>query len=97
MVRVTADEAAAIAAHLGLTADGFRSRYVSPTGDRLKEGLGGRCVFLEDGAVAGCGIYPVRPHKCRTWPYWSELAESADALAEAARLCPGIEVRDRQG
>jgi Fe-S-cluster containining protein len=91
MVRVSPAEVAAIAAHLGLGLAGFRSRYLTPSGDRLREGLGGRCVFLEDGAVAGCGIYPVRPEKCRSWPFWPELAASPTARAEAMRLCPGLE------
>lgn len=97
MVRVTGSEARAIAVHVGLTLDAFASRYLAPSRDSLKEGLGGRCVFLEDGAVARCGIYPVRPAKCRTWPFWPELLESPEALAEARRLCPGIEDRAPSG
>lgn len=91
MVRVTSREAERIAAHLGMSLAAFRSRYLAPSGDRLKDGLGGRCVFLADGATAGCGIYPVRPRKCATWPFWPELLDSPDALAEAMRVCPGIE------
>ncbi len=90
MVRVTDDEALAIAAYLGLSALGFRTRYLAPAGGRLKEGIGNRCVFLEDGAEAGCSIYPVRPHKCSTWPFWPELLDSTELLQEAQRLCPGI-------
>jgi len=64
-VRVTSDEAARIAEYLGVDAVAFRSRYLQPDGRTLKDGLGHRCVFLQDGAQAGCGIYPVRPQRCR--------------------------------
>jgi hypothetical protein len=42
VVRVTADEAAAIAAFLGLDEHAFRARYVQADGATLKEGLGNR-------------------------------------------------------
>lgn len=88
-VRVGPDDVTRIAAHLGSSEAAVYSRFVATSGDRLAEGLGGRCVFLEDGRHAACGIYPVRPERCRTWPYWEEHRKPAE-LAEAARLCPGI-------
>lgn len=91
VVRVDAGDVARIAGHLGLSEGAFRSRYVAATGNRLAEGLGGRCVFLEDGHRARCTIYPVRPERCRTWPFWPELRDSPEDLAQACRLCPGIE------
>lgn len=84
-------DVAAIAAHLSMSERAVRSRYVD--GDRLKTGLGGRCVFLEDGARTACAIHPARPEKCRTWPFWPELLASPEALADAMRLCPGIRPR----
>lgn len=90
-VRVTAGEAAAIAAFLGLDVAAFRSRRVQPDGERLKDGLGNRCVFLQDGAPAGCSIYPVRPARCRDWPFWPELRDDPALLALVQRTCPGIE------
>jgi uncharacterized protein len=92
-VRVSADEAAAIAAHLGLDVAAFRSRFVQPDGERLKDGLGNRCVFLQDGAQASCSIYPVRPAKCREFPFWPELLADPELLARVRRTCPGIESR----
>ncbi len=92
-VRVGVEDVAAIAGHLGMSEEGVRARYLTLSGDRLRDGPGGRCVFLEDGAQAGCGIYAVRPERCRTWPFWPELLESDDARAQAERLCPGIEPR----
>jgi Fe-S-cluster containining protein len=90
-VRVTADEAAAIASTLGLSLAAFRSRYLQPDGERLRDGLGNRCVFLQDGSPAGCAIYAVRPERCRTWPFWPELRTDPALLAMARRTCPGIE------
>lgn len=93
-MRVTADDVARIAAHLGMNEAAFRSRYVAATGDRLIDGLGHRCIFLEDGAHASCSIYPARPERCRRWPFWDEHRDPA-ALAAAARVCPGIELAQR--
>lgn len=90
-VRVSAAEAGAIAAHLGLSETAFRSRYLQPDGERLKEGLGNRCVFLQDGAPAGCAVYPVRPAKCAAFPYWPELLAEPRLQALVRRTCPGIE------
>lgn len=90
-VRVTAEERAAIAAHLGMAEAAFGSRYLQPDGVHLKEGLGHRCVFLQDGAEAGCSIYPVRPHKCRTWPFWPEVLDDDSLRRLVERTCPGIE------
>lgn len=95
-MRVDADDVRRIAAHLGLSEAGVRSRHLAASGDRLAEGLGHRCVFLVDGGEATCGIYPARPERCRTWPFWPELAESREELAAACRVCPGI-ARDSEG
>ena len=90
-VRVSGGERAAIAAHLGMTEAAFTSRYLQADGTRLKEGFGSRCVFLEDGARAGCSIYPVRPTKCREWPFWPEVLDDPKLRALVERTCPGIE------
>lgn len=93
VVRVTAPEIAALAAHLGMTDAAVRSRFVAPSGDRLREGLSVACVFLDESSGgATCRVYPVRPERCRSWPFWPELAEDPAALTEAMRFCPGIEL-----
>ena len=89
-VRVAPGDVVAIAAHLGITETAFTARYVQPDGERLKEGLGNRCVFLEDGVRAGCSIHPVRPRKCREWPFWPEVRDDAGLRAMVMRTCPGI-------
>ena len=89
-VRVGDREIAAIAAHLGMNRDAFVSRYLRRGEAVLTEAPGGACVFLAEGPKTSCGIYAVRPEKCRSWPFWPELLESPDRLEEARRLCPGI-------
>jgi Fe-S-cluster containining protein len=69
----------------------FRTLYLQPDGERLKDGLGNRCVFLQDGAPAGCAIYPVRPAKCASFPFWPEPATDPNLLARVQRTCPGLE------
>jgi len=89
-VRGTANERTAIAVHLELSDEAFASRYLQPDGVHLKEGLGNGCVFLVDGALAGCGIYPVRPHKCREWPFWPGILANEHLQQVVMRTCPGI-------
>ena len=38
-----------------------------------------------------CGIYPVRPLQCRTWPFWPENLVTESAWKRAARGCPGMD------
>jgi Fe-S-cluster containining protein len=95
-VRVSEGDVERIAAHLGLSAAAVRSRYVAASGDRLVDGLGNRCVFLADGRHASCSIYPARPERCRSWPFWDEHRDPA-RLAAAARVCPGIEIAATRG
>jgi Fe-S-cluster containining protein len=95
VVRVTPVDIAQIADHLHISEAAVRTRFVTARGDRLIDGPGGRCPFLEDGRETRCRIYAIRPQKCRNWPYWEELIDDPRALREAARLCPGIELSSR--
>ena len=44
------------------------------------------CIFF-DKVKNKCSIYPVRPHQCRTFPFWSYFKDKPE---EMARECPGI-------
>lgn len=91
VVRVSQDDVRRIARHVGLSEAAFRSRYVHPHAERLVDGQGPSCVFLEnEGGNIGCAIYPVRPRHCATWPFWDELRDDPNALRQAMRFCPGI-------
>ena len=94
-VRVNAADVTRIAEHLDLSPQAFRSRFVAADGERLLEHPGGRCIFLEQGQPASCQIHPVKPARCRSWPFWPELLEVPGALDEARRFCPGIRMHDR--
>lgn len=94
-VWATPQETAAIADHLGITAELMHQRHVRSVGGRfsLRERPNSRdCVFLTGDGDGGraCAIYPVRPTQCRTWPFWPANLRSADAWAQAAARCPGI-------
>ncbi len=94
-VWVTADEIAAIAAHLGVSEKQMRRAHVRSVRGRLslRERRDNRdCVFLAGGGNGGrtCAIYPVRPTQCRTWPFWPSNLGSPDAWARAGVRCPGI-------
>ena len=91
VVRVTPADVAAMAAHLGMPAAAFASRYLRAGGTQLQDGLGHRCVFLEDGGEASCAVYPVRPAKCRQWPFWSEVLADDELRRRMLRICPGLE------
>ncbi len=87
-----------IAAFLNLSVPAFTSRYVRLIGDQLglTEKPGYDCIFLNraDGKSM-CGIYPVRPMQCRTWPFWDMNLKSPDAWVRASGRCPGM--RDKTG
>lgn len=82
-----------IAGFLKLTVDQFTRQYVRQVngGFSLTEKVGYDCIFLkrEDGK-AMCGIYPVRPTQCRTWPFWNQNLQSPEAWTQAAARCPGM-------
>ncbi len=92
-VRVDDADIRAIADEIGMSAAAVRSRYVDASRGVLKSDPSGRCVFLEDGSRAKCEIYPARPRKCQTWPFWEELLRSPELLEGAIRLCPGIRLK----
>jgi len=93
-VYLTRDEAARIAAFLNRATGELPASELRRVGSRLSltERTNGDCVFLktEDGQRI-CGIYPVRPLQCRTWPFWDSNLESPEAWRTAARTCPGID------
>lgn len=90
----TPEEVAKIAAFLGREDGGLTKDELRRVGPRLSltERKNGDCVFLKerDGKRI-CGIYPVRPLQCRTWPYWDSNLESRAAWRSASKTCPGID------
>ena len=87
-VYLTRADVKAIAGYLGLDRAEFLKRHCV-----RHEGLvslrmdSPACEFLR--ADRTCGIYPVRPKQCATWPFWRENLEP-EAWEEVAEECPGI-------
>ena len=79
----------AIAAFLGLSRADFLARHCRAEDGwvslRIDEPA---CPFL--GPDRRCGIYPVRPKQCATWPFWEENLERARWDGPVRETCPGI-------
>jgi Fe-S-cluster containining protein len=85
------NEAEGIRAYLNLSRSWFRRHYLSrlPDGDLVAAWQSdGRCVFLD--ARGECGIYPVRPVQCRTYPFWPEIVSRERDWRRESRRCEGI-------
>ncbi len=80
----------AIARHLGLAREAFLRRYCREEDGwvslRMDEPA---CPFL--GEDNRCGIYPVRPKQCATWPFWEENLEKAVWQGPVRECCPGLD------
>jgi len=79
-----------IAEFLGLSRQEVMKRYVRRIRTRLslRELPDGDCVFLERPSMR-CGIYPVRPVQCRTWPFWRSNIRTPARWAATCAVCPG--------
>jgi Fe-S-cluster containining protein len=91
-VYLTENDLQSAAAHLGLSAAEFESRYVYRTRHliRLRKPKGPekrQCHFRDS---RGCSIHAVKPVQCRLFPFWPEMVENVTAWRETARSCPGI-------
>ncbi|WP_054033700.1 YkgJ family cysteine cluster protein [Desulfatitalea tepidiphila] len=77
-----------IAGYLGLSVSDLIQGYLYPYKNSfsIKEDDHGNCLFYRE----GCTIYSVRPHQCRTFPFWFRNVRSESRWREAARQCPGI-------
>ena len=82
------NEAIHIAEYLGMAASFFTDTYLYPirAGYGIREHPDGRCFFYNN----GCTIYPVRPHQCRTYPFWFENLRSVKKWQRVSEACPGI-------
>ncbi len=87
-IYVAQDEIVPLAAHLRLSVDDFIQQYLYPFKDSysIGEHADGRCLFFDN----GCTIYPLRPHQCRTFPFWFSNLRSEDRWRRIQDKCPGI-------
>ena len=85
IVRLHDGDAARIAEHLGMSEGDFIERETALAPDRkglvLRDRPDGACAMLDE--ENRCRIYPVRPEKCRTFPYeWTN--------PDSVEYCPGL-------
>ena len=90
-VWVSSGEASALADFLGLDEATFAERHLRRVGSRtsLKEDDLGDCTFF-DSKRRTCGVYPVRPKQCATWPFWKENLKRERWDGPVRDTCPGI-------
>jgi Fe-S-cluster containining protein len=88
IVYVGIDEVTRIAEYLSDEIFSVADKYLFPlrAGYRIREHSDGRCYFYDN----GCTIYPVRPHQCKTYPFWFENLRSSKKWKRVLRECPGI-------
>lgn len=87
-VYLESGETERIAEFLGLPVDEFVGRYTeTDEGWPILSMATPDCPFLDG---ARCGIYPVRPVQCRTFPFWRENLKSRAAWKRLERFCPGV-------
>jgi uncharacterized protein len=88
-VWVSREEIRRIAEFRGESEREFSSKFVRRVQNRysLIEKPGGDCIFWDK--QAGCTVYPARPVQCRTWPFWPENVDSAEAWEGVCQVCPG--------
>lgn len=94
-VYITPAEIERVAAFLQIEDGRLPPSHLRRVGNRfsLTELDNGDCIFLKnENGKRTCGVYPVRPLQCRTWPFWDANLKSSDDWTEAARDCPGMNV-----
>ena len=91
------EESKKIADHAGITEDELRTRFSFKFNSHWSLGetktqYGYDCIFLtrDESGHGTCSIYPVRPHQCRTWPFWPENLKNTRRWKDAATDCPGM-------
>lgn len=98
-VWISDEEIDLLAAHLKLSREETLKKYCRKLHGKisLKESRDENgeypCVFLTDlgNGKRGCGIYPVRPLQCRTWPFWEgNLISKKSWTAVGKKTCPGL-------
>ncbi len=88
------EEVGTIAEHLGLDPALFlKEQLVVEDGWITLQPDLPQCQFLD--GQGRCGIYPVRPIQCRTWPFWEINLTEATWRGDVNTICPGS--RDGSG
>ena len=88
---VSQKEIESISTHLELSITEFKEQYLVKRGYKFsiiehKVENSHDCIFF-DRKIKGCGIYPVRPSQCRSFPFWPYFKNNEEELRTE---CPGI-------
>ncbi len=88
-VYMTPEDRRRMAQYLGIKTAVFTKMYCYQVDGiwALKDGVEGRCQFLENNK---CSVYKGRPTQCRTWPFWPEVLKPKVWNGELTRSCPGV-------
>ncbi|MBN2343175.1 MAG: YkgJ family cysteine cluster protein [Deltaproteobacteria bacterium] len=83
------DNVDAISEYLGMTRIDFLNAHCANDeyGNVHLTMVEGQCNFLKDDK---CVVYAVRPHQCRSWPFWTENLTEECWYGEVSDCCPGI-------
>jgi uncharacterized protein len=90
MIFVKEEELPTMAEYFKLSEEEFIEKYILKYFGgvyRLNCDEEAPCMFLEE---TGCGIYPVRPAQCRTFPFWPENINNPKNWFNLKKMCPGI-------
>lgn len=91
VINIQEEEIEKAAQYLNMSVSNFKKIYVKNRDNQNQliqiRSQNYDCVFLKD---KKCGIYPVRPSQCRTFPWWKENLNSEESWKEAAKECEGI-------
>lgn len=92
IVRLSSEDVDRISEYLGIGVDFFLEKYTTLAPDRsgliLTDGDDGQCIMLTEENL--CRINPVKPQKCKTFPYdWVNSSSMS--------YCPALNECDRQG
>ncbi|HKQ63012.1 MAG TPA: YkgJ family cysteine cluster protein [Candidatus Polarisedimenticolaceae bacterium] len=87
-VYLSDEEARRLGAFLELEPAEFRARYTTlDEGELVLRMDQPACPFLDG---TRCGVYPVRPRQCRSFPFWEETLASRAQWEALREFCPGI-------
>ncbi len=75
---------------MGISRSELREKYLVRDGRRwlIAENEHHHCIFLQGDQ---CGIYPVRPRQCQTFPFWPENVQNRKSWEALKAFCPGID------
>ena len=79
-----------IAGFLEKSLESFLSRFCEEKigGYQLKTGEDGFCIFFDK--EKNCLIHPVKPKRCRLWPFTPAILSDKQNWEMAKDACPGI-------